>query len=167
MGLTIILGILLGLALLFGGNKPHSVKYTIGDFIGALLGGCIMAVMITFIFTTITAEILGKDDAYYVVTDRQIEELQEIEPGVYLTSAVETGYRTARFNMIVVKVNDRTRKVLLEDSKITLNSSEHMLETRKYDFANRILQWLLFNPAKEEYDIYTPQSGINGDFIIQ
>lgn len=172
MGLTIILGVFIYLLIVFNYDKPHKTKTnsilkglsTVFSNLAISVG---LSLFITFIITLFALSVASVKEDDFIMVDRQVEELQEFAPNLYVVTGIEHGYRSPDHAKVTVLVNDETRNIHLQDAKIILNSSEHMMETRSYDFANPILRWLFFNPQVKEHDIYTPQSSLGGAFTIR
>lgn len=172
MGLTIILSIIIFLFIVFSYDTSH--KQNNGNIMSGLFTVlCNMVIsfgislIITYVVTVIAIGVVSEKEDSLVMVDRQIEELQEFAPNLYVITGVGTVYRGPDYAKVTVLVNDETQNIHLQAAKIILNSSEHMIETRKYDFANPILRWLLFDPQVKEHDIYTPQSSLDGAFKIK
>lgn len=172
MGLTIILGILIYLLVVFVYDEPHKTKtnnilksmFTVFSNLAISVG---ISLVIVVIVTLFASGVVSEKEDGLIMTDRQIEELQEFAPNLYVITGIEHGYRSPDRAKVTVLVNGETQSIYLQDAKIILDSSEHMLETRNYDFANPVLRWLFFNPQIKEHDIYTPQTSLDGAFTIK
>lgn len=165
MGLTIILGVLIGS--IFNSNvndNRNFIKRTL-EFFGWLIFWTLLSAFITWGISQVVAQTMNKDS--FVLKDRKIEELQEISQDVYVVTGIQHNTRSADYATVTVVVEGKQYTVRLDNAKITLNSSEHMMETRNYDFKSPILKWLFFDPERQEHDIYTPQSSLGGAFVIK
>lgn len=165
MGLTIILSVLIGSIFNHEINDCRSFAKRALEFLGWLIFWTLLSALITWGISQGFAEGMNKES--FVLRDRQIEELQEIKPDVYVVTGIQYNARSADYATVTVVIKNKQHTVRLDDSKITLNSSEHMMETRNYDFKNPILKWLFFDPNRQEHDIYTPQSSLDGAFTIK
>lgn len=165
MGLTIILGVLIGSIFNNSVNDNKSfIKRTL-ELFAWLIFWTLLSAFITWGISQVIAQAMDKDS--FVLKDRQIEELQEIRPNVYVVTGIQHNTRSADYATVTVVVKNEKYTVRLDNAKITLNSSEHMMETRSYDFKSPILKWLFFDPERQEHDIYTPQSSLDGAFVIK
>ena len=165
MGLTIILGVLIGSIFNREVNDGRSFARRALEFLGWLIFWTLLSALITWGISQGFAEGMNKES--FVLRDIQIEELQEISPDVYVVTGIQHNTRSADYATVTVAVQGKQYTVRLDNAKITLNSSEHMMETRSYDFKSPILKWLFFDPERQEHDIYTPQSSLGGAFIIK
>lgn len=171
MGLTIILSIIIWLFIPYDWDERYKTKTT--GIISVLFTGlCDMAIsvgmslFIVFVVSVMATGAVSEKEDGFTMVDRQVEELQEFAPNLYVITGIDSGYRGPDHAKVTVLVNDETRDIHLQDTEIILDSSEHMLETRNYDFANPVLRWLLFEPQVKEHDIYTPQTSLDGAFKI-
>lgn len=165
MGLTIILGVVIGSIFNSKVNDGRNFARRALEFLGWLIFWTLLSAFITWGISQVVAQTMNKDS--FVLKDRQIEELQEIKPDVYVVTGIQHNTRSADYATVTVVVEGKQYTVMLDNAKITLNSSEHMMETRSYDFKSPILKWLFFDPERQEHDIYTPQSSLGGAFIIK
>ena len=170
MGLTIILAIVFSCIATFWFDELHKNFKSINNLIAfknTIINIVFSTAIAAGITVVLTFGIKAFEAAKVELVDRQITELQEIEPNLYVITGVHNNPRGADYATVTVKVNDDFKEVYLKNSKIFLNWYEAIMETRYYDFANDFLNFLLFSPDITEHDIYVPQSSLDGEFSIQ
>lgn len=144
-------------------NKiPLSDK--VNTLILSILSGAVAGIFITMIITyALTPSFY--DDNDYILKESKIEQLQEIESGIYASTDVAN--YSSEVKGINVIINDEPGVIRFDNTTIKLNSNKHEIEIRTYTFANPLIRWLLFIPNVKEHIIHTPQTSLHGSFSIE
>ena len=135
--------------------KAIGVNIILSLVVGFLVGGSISAV-VPVACKNIKTEL----------EDRQIYELSEISSGIYLTTGVSAYTKAADQPNVTVITDEGKKTVELRYCSIYLNNDNCAMEVRTYKYKSKILNILLFNCLDDEYDIYVPQSNLDGLYSI-
>lgn len=108
--------------------------------------------------SAISSLLLNKDnsselEAFIVNT----YELEEFRPGIYVTTEIPED-----IPKLVVRTEEVDQRINITDTSIQFNSDETYMEELKLDYSNGFLRWLLIRPYTCKYNVYTPQSTIDG-----
>lgn len=97
------------------------------------------------------------------VVEENVEQLQEIQPGVYVMTVYEYT-RGLKHPSLSIKVNNEPKRINLNNAVVYCNASEAKMITRKTKLKNELLSFLLFDFARAEKELYTPEEMIYGEY---
>lgn len=164
MVLTLLITLIFVLFINIDTDNKIPLSNRVNTLILSIFSGAIAGILITMLITyALTPSFY--DDNDYILKESKIEQLQEIEPGIYAnTNAANYSSEVKGINVII---NDKLEVIRFDNTTIKLNSDKHEIEIRAYTFANPLIRWLLFVPNMKKHIIYTPQASLHGSFSIE
>lgn len=150
----------------------HAQRKGIADgltIINGVITGCLLCL---FILAPISAYVTNEARCENLPIEMEVvkettDELQEVQPNVYVTTIIQRGYRSnLDTHALCIKIKGKTQRVSLYYSIIYLNAPEAKMITRKYKFKNPIIKALLFDWGYTIRELYTPETMIYGEYDI-
>lgn len=166
MGLIIILGTVFSV-LAFVFIKWHSKKMFdspvkgFKEYTATILLSLLTSILFSALFTTLISQSvedsMKHDETTFCVVKTTKHDLLPFKEDTYIVADISED-----IPMFVVRTEEIDQRFNITDTSIKFNSDEAYMEELKLDYANGFIRWLLVKPYTCKYNVYTPQSTIDG-----